>query len=241
MVPEPFRGERMRVSLPKIAPHFLYSIQVTCDCSTSPSPWGSAGLHVLVLVRCCWLLPNCIWVSPLMVSSAHGRNSSSHLQIVVRFLREIWGIIQGDLGSFSIGFTLPMRDSWGPPSSPFYHLKSVCSHRICCKGGGTMNLHGSQVQQKTMNPGSLFSLARTDVHQISTRFNLWSWLFHQNSQRAEKPFLTLPLCLKQGKKQILSGRGNRLHMMMATEKQECYLTAIFGPGPVLTVVIFRNI
>ena len=53
-----------------------------------------------------------------------------------------------------------------------------------------MNLHGSQVQQKTMNPGSLFSLYRTDVRQISCRFNVWSWLFHQNGQRAEKPLPT---------------------------------------------------
>ena len=151
------------------------------------------------------------------------------------------GILQGDLGSFSLDFTLFMRDSWGPPSSPSYHHKSVCSHGLFCKGGGTVNLHGSQLQQKTMNPGSLFSLSRTDVHQISSRFNLWSWLFHQNSRSAEKPLPTCPLCINQGKKQILRGRGNRLHVMMATEKQEWHLTAICRLGPVLTVVIFRNV
>lgn len=176
-----------------------------------------------------------------MVYSVSGRNSSSHLQIVIRFLREIRGILQGDLESFLVDFTLFLRDSWCPPSSPSYHHKSVCSHRLCCKGGGTVNLHRSQVQQKTMNPGSLFSLSRTDVHLISSRFNLRSWLFHQNSQRPAKPLLTCPLCLNQGKKQVLRGRGNRWHVMMATEKQEWYLTALCGPGPVLTMVIFRNI
>lgn len=111
---------------------------------------------------------------------------NSHLQILGASSGKL-GESYRDNGSFWMSFTCSqggwlMRDSWGCPESSSH--KSVCSHRLCCNGGGTVNLQGSQIQQKAMNFGSFSSLSRTDVHQISHAFNLQSWLFHQNSQRA---------------------------------------------------------
>lgn len=182
MVPEPFGG-RKSVSA-KNNTIFIIQYSNYCWLLCQPFPRGFSGT----------LCPSFCEVS-LAATKLHlafpaegvQHTSISHLQILRGFLREAGGILQGHIGSFWISFTCSlggwfMRDSWGCPVSPSH--ESVHSHSLCCKGGGTVNLQGSQVQQKTVNSGSLFSLTRTDVHQISSGFNLQSWLFHHNSQRA---------------------------------------------------------
>lgn len=184
MAPELVRG-RKYIYLPK--QHCICHIVLKLN---------SVGLSVLLSVSCPWLPPNCIWISPPKGRCTRG---SSHLQILRAFLRGTGGIPQGQNGSFWISFPCSqggwfMRDSRGCPVSSSH--KSVCSYRPCCKGAGTVNPQESQVQQKTMNSGSLFSLSRTDVHQISSGFNSQSLLFHQNSQRQHSFVIISGITLK---------------------------------------------
>lgn len=101
-------------------------------------------------------LPQGIWVSLPKVYSTRG---SSHLQILRGFFREAGGVLQGRTGSFWVSFPCSqggwfMRHSWGCRVSPSH--ERVCGHRLCCKGGGTVNLQGAKYSRRqwTLAPSS---------------------------------------------------------------------------------------
>lgn len=186
MAPEPFRG-RKGVHLCQ-KPHCISCLALRLLVTSPPQP-----SHVLQdsWPSLQWLLPNCT-VCPPVTYIVHGRNRAL-VQIVARFFSVTGGIFKGDFGWFSLHLEV-----YGAvySSTFYYYWKHLWSWALL---HSTRNLRGNQVQQKTRNPG-FFSLSRTAFYHISTRFDLRSWLFHQNRQRAEKHLLTCHCALTKGKK-----------------------------------------
>lgn len=116
--------------------------------------------------------------------SAKGVQHTIHICKFLEHPQGNWGYPTGIMGhSEWASLAHKVAGSWGT-REVVLNLPPTKVFAATGKGGGTVNLQGSQIQQKAMNFGSFSSLSRTDVHQISRGFNLQSWLFHQNSQRA---------------------------------------------------------
>lgn len=107
------------------------------------------------------------------------------------------------------------------------------SHKsvYCHEGGGTVNLQGSQIQQKTMNSGSLLSLSKTDVHHTDLTYS--PGYSTRTAKEHRNPLIPAHFALTNEKiKQILKGKENRLPMMMSTEVGMTFDTNLWSwPSP----------